>query len=318
MRVSVTPERRFTLLVNPAAGGGRGHRTAGQVERHLRALGADVRVLAAGSLEQSEDWAHEAVAADPSPEHCLVAVGGDGTVHGAVQAVAESPVLLGVVPAGSGDDAARAWGVPRGDPVAAAEVLLQVSPVPVDLGCAVSADGGVRWFATVLATGFDARVTERSLSMMGRPGLLRYVGAVAAELRTLRPLHYRLVVDGHAEHLDAMLVSVANGPSFGGGMKVCPTADPVDGKVELFILHPLRRADFVRVFPRVYTGSHLSHPAVEVRRVSEVLVDGPDVVAYVDGERVGPLPQTMSARPGAARVLTPAVPPPPVRAEGLG
>jgi diacylglycerol kinase (ATP) len=300
--------RRITLLLNPTAGRGRAQRAGGIVERRLRAAGAEVTVLPAESMEQMSTFADEAVAsaqrsAGEGIAHMVVAVGGDGTVHVVLQSVAGSGVPFGVVAAGSGDDAARAWGLPRADPDAAADVLLAGETAEMDLGLAVAADGASRWFATVVATGFDAKVSERAHTLDAVPSALRYVASVAIELRALRPRRYRLTLDGVTSEIEAMLVAVANSRSYGGGMAVCPDALPDDGLLDVLVLGPLPRADFVRVFPRVYRGTHLSHPAVSVRRVRQARGDTVDVVAFVDGELLGPLPQAISVRSAALQVV---------------
>lgn len=306
--MSTGTTRRFTLLVNPTAGGGQGRRYAGVVERVLRSAGARVDVLCAPDPDLALQWGRQAVAGSgPSGhaanEHCLVAVGGDGTVHLALQVLAGTDTLLGVVACGSGDDAARTWGLPRGDPHRAAHVLLTAPAGAVDLGVAEDAQGTRRWFATVAATGFDAKVTERSLGLASLPGPLRYLSALVSELREFTPLSYRLALDGEAVLTDAMLVAVGNGPSYGGGMQVTPRADPTDGLLDVLILHPLPTAEFVRVFPRVYRGTHLSHPAVQTRRSAVVEVDALGVVAFADGEALGALPQRFSVLAGGLDVV---------------
>lgn len=300
--------RRLTLLVNPSAGGGRAHAHAGVVERVLRRAGASVRVEAAGSARELNERARLAVTEAQHDighgrAHAVVAVGGDGTVHTVLQAVGDTGVPLGVVAAGSGDDAARAWGLPRATPGTAAEVLLRGRPRPVDLASARTDDGRVFWFGTVVAAGFDARVSERALSLQRVPSLVRYVVAVVAELREFRPLPYELVLDGETIRTDAMLVAVANSASYGGGMRVCPDARPDDGLLDVLVLDSLPTADFVRVFPRVYRGTHVSHPAVHVRRAAEVRIDGNDVTAFADGEPLAQLPLTVHVRPAALTVL---------------
>jgi diacylglycerol kinase (ATP) len=307
----VPAERTFTLLVNPSAGGGLAHGHAGVVERALRAAGASVDVRPTTDLAQAEQEAQAAVARARAAdgEHVVVVAGGDGSVHHLLQAVGDSGVPIGVVPAGSGDDAARAWGLGRGEPHRMADVLLHAPVRQVDLGRAEAADGGVTWFATVLAAGFDARVSERALGLGRVPPRVRYPVAVLAELRTFRPISYRLVLDGEPMTTDAMLVAVANSPSYGSGMLVCPDADPADGTLDLLVLQPLPTAAFLRVFPRVYRGTHLTHPAVQVRRVHEVTVDAADVLAFADGEPVARLPLRVGVRHRALRVLTPALPP---------
>lgn len=304
----VGPGRRLTLLVNPSAGGGRAHLHAGVVERQLRRAGAEVRVRAAGSAQELRALADDAVAEcragiDTGQACAVVAVGGDGTVHTVLQAVGDSGVPLGVVAAGSGDDAARAWGLPRAEPDAAAQVLLHSRPRPMDLTGARTDDGRMFWFGTVVAAGFDARVSERALSLQRVPAVLRYVVAVVAELRHFRPLTYELEVDGETIRTEGMLVAVANSASYGGGMRVCPDARPDDGLLDVLLLDSMPTADFVRVFPRVYRGTHVTHPAVHIRHARQVRIDGNDVIAFADGEPLARLPLTVQVRPGALQVL---------------
>jgi len=300
--------RRFSLLVNPIAGRGAGRRAAGVVERRLRTAGAEVDVLPADSLDRMREWAADAVSDAQASRaqgrfHAVVAVGGDGTVHTVLQGVGETGVPFGVVASGSGDDAARAWGLPRARPQLAADILLTGSPSPVDLGVAADATGRRTWFATVVAAGFDARVSERALTLTAVPSAIRYLVAIASELRQFRPLSYRLTLDGETTQVEGMLVAVANSPSYGGGMAVCPDADPTDGLLDVLVLAPVPTAEFLQVFPRVYRGSHMSHPAVSVRRARRVLVEDADVVTFVDGERLGPLPQHLTVVPGGLSVI---------------
>lgn len=282
----------------------------GVVERRLRLAGAKVDVLPATTAQQMQVWCRQAVesachSARLGEWHAVVAVGGDGTVHTVLQAVGTSGVPVGVVAAGSGDDAARAWGLPRARPDDAATVLLTGRTTTVDLGVSEDVDGSTTFFATVLAAGFDSRVSERSLRLQAVPTALRYVVAIAAELREFRPLHYRLNLDGEAWQTEGMLVAVANGPSYGGGMAVCPDADPRDGLLDVLVLRPLPTLDFLRVFPRVYRGTHLDHVAVSVRRARHVHVQAEHVVAFADGERVGPLPQSVTVVPGGLTIVGP-------------
>jgi diacylglycerol kinase (ATP) len=252
----------------------------------------------------------DAARSDDRHEHVVVVAGGDGSVHTLLQAVGESGVPIGVVPAGSGDDAARSWGLGRGEPHLMASHLLTAPVQAVDLGRAEAADGQVTWFATVLAAGFDARVSERALQLERVPPTLRYLVALAAELPGFRAIPYRLRLDGTRTHSDAMLVAVANAPTYGSGMRVCPDARPTDGQLDVLVLAPLPTREFVAVFPRVYRGTHLSHPAVRVHRVSEAVVDADDVLAFADGEPVARLPLRVTVAPGALRVVTPSLPAP--------
>lgn len=303
------PDRHLTLLVNPAAGNGRSREHAEIVLKRCRQAGADATVRSADSPERLARMAADAVTdarrgIDAGEAHAVVAVGGDGTVHLVLQAVGASGVPMGVVAAGSGDDAARAWGLPRAAPLSAADILLHGAPRAKDLPYVVRTDGARMFFATVVATGFDARVSERSLGMSAVPARLRYVAAMLAELRSFRPVHYRLTLDDRELELDAMLVAIANSASYGGGMRICPDARADDGLLDVMVLDPLRTRELLRVFPRVYAGTHIEHPAVSVHRVRRVGVVADDVLAFADGEPLARLPLDIGVRPDGLTVLT--------------
>lgn len=281
----------MTLLVNPAAGRGRAAYVAQAVTTRLRARGVDVDVAPAG-------WpAADAASGTPS---AVVAVGGDGTVHRALQAVAGTGVALGVVPAGSGNDLARFLGLDRADALAAADVIAAGRLRALD---AVRVGG--QWYLSVLAAGFDAAVAARGPLLSRLLGARRYDAAVLAELPRLRTRPYRLDFDGRVVHQAATLVAVANLPAYGGGLRIAPEAAADDGLLDVVVAGPLSRAAALRLLVLVRRGAHLSHPAVSVFRVRTVTVAAPDVVAYADGEPVGSLPLTCTVVPGAVRVLAP-------------
>ncbi|MFI7442594.1 diacylglycerol/lipid kinase family protein [Nonomuraea indica] len=290
---------QLVLLVNPAARGGRSLRLLEPVARRLRAGGAEVSVIAGRDAADALERACAAVAERPD---ALVAFGGDGLVHLAVQAVAGTDVPLGIIPAGTGNDIAAALGLPRGDLMAAARTVLRMRSRPVD-AAAVSAGGVEELFAGVVCCGFDSRVNERANRLTWPPGRARYLVAVAEELRGFRPIPFRITLDGVTSEREAMLVAVANTRSYGAGMRVCPQARPDDGLLDVMVLDAVGTGEFLRVFPRVYRGTHVTHPAVSITRVRSVLLEAPDVVAYADGERVGPGPVACAVRPGVLRVL---------------
>jgi diacylglycerol kinase (ATP) len=227
-------------------------------------------------------------------------VGGDGLVNIALQVVAGTDVPLGVVPAGTGNDIARALGLSLADPVAAVDLVVRGATRAVDLG---RANG--RWFAGVLGSGFDSMVNERANRMSWPSGRSRYNLAILAELRTFRPVLYELVLDGETWTTEAMLVAVGNGPSYGGGMRVCPGARLDDGLLDITVLGPISKPEFLRVFPTVYKGTHVRHPAVTVRRARQVSLTSSGVTAYADGERVSVLPVTCDAVPDGMHVFAP-------------
>jgi diacylglycerol kinase (ATP) len=269
----------------------------------LAEVGDEVRTIAGTSAEESALLAREAVA---DGADVLVAVGGDGLVHLALQAVTGSGTTLGILPAGSGNDIARAVGVPLTDPAQAIDVVANGTVRPVDALRVTTADSKVTWVGTILAVGFDARVNMRSDRLRRLPGQLRYNIAVFAELASFRPLSYTMGTDGDQQSLDAMLIAIGNGPWYGRGLKMCPEASLADGELDLTIVHPVSRLTLIRIFPKVYSGEHVRHPQVEVRKAKKVQIDSPGVIAYGDGERVGPLPAIGEAVQGAVSVLAPA------------
>lgn len=276
-------------------------RLLGPVARRLRAGGAEVSVIVGDSAADALERACAAVAERPD---ALVAFGGDGLVHLAVQAVAGTDVPLGIIPAGTGNDIATALGVPRKDPIAAARTVLRGRSRLVD-AARVRAGRADELFAGVVCCGFDSRVNERANGLTWPPGMARYLVATVQELRRFRPIPFRVTFDdGEPIEREAMLVAVGNTSSYGAGMRVCPDARPDDGLLDVMILEAVSTAEFVRVFPSVYRGSHVSHQAVSVRRVRSVRLEAPDVVAYADGERIGPSPVTCEIQPGALRVIT--------------
>jgi diacylglycerol kinase (ATP) len=286
------------VLVSPAAGRGRAASLAVQVLEAFREVGFAPELLPAASAAEAEAQAAAAVAAGT---RAVVAVGGDGTQHAALQAVAGTSTPLAPVPAGTGNDLVLALGVPR-DPVAAAraaaEDLKAGATRTVDLGRT-----GNRWWATVLCCGFDSAVTDRANRLRWPRGRRRYDVAVLAELARLRPRELTLVLDGESQTLPITMVAVGNTAWYGGGMRICPGADPADGLFDITVVGAISRLQLMRTKPRLTSGTHVDHPAVSVFRASRVELSSPGVTTYADGEPVAPLPAVAECVPGALNVL---------------
>ncbi|MFV2018289.1 diacylglycerol kinase family protein [Micromonospora sp. LOL_023] len=298
-----TPAGAVAVLANPVAGRGRRTGLLPTVCDLLAGTGRPVHLLAASSAAEASDACRAAVAGAAA---ALVTVGGDGTVHAALQALAGTGVPLGPVPTGTGNDFAAATGFPT-DPIAAvtliADALRTGREHRVDLARVSAAGRPDHWYGAVLAAGFDAIVNERANRMRWPSGPSRYDLAILIELARLRARRYRVTLDGEPYELDAVLVAVGNCASYGGGMRVCPAADPTDGLLDVVVAGPVGRGTLIRIKPRVYRGSHLDHPQVRGFRARQVTLDAAGVVGYADGERLGPLPVTVTAVPGALRLL---------------
>ena len=293
----MTAGRELALLTNPTAGKGRGNRTAAMALPRLLEAGYDVRSLAGRSPEEALDLARQCVA---DGIEALVVCGGDGMVHLGAQAVTGTETPLGIIPAGTGNDVARYLDLPRSDPALAADVVARGKERTIDL-----ARVGSVYFVTVLAAGFDAIVNERANAMTWPKGQMRYNLATLAELRVLAPIPYVLELDGVEERLEATLVAVGNGPSFGGGLRITEGAELDDGLLDVVVIKPLSKLGLLRTYPKLFKGTHVHHPQYRHHRVRRVTVAAPGIVAYADGERIGALPLTIEVAPGALRVLVP-------------
>ena len=293
----------MAVLANPTAARGRHRTLLPTLAERLGAADRPVRLLIAGTADEAAAACRTTVADGAA---ALVAVGGDGTVHQALQAVAGTRVAFGAVPAGTGNDFALEIGVPA-DPLAAvgtiADALRTGRTDPLDLARITAADGGVRWFGAVLAAGFDSIVNERANRLPWPRGPRRYDLAILAELARLRPRRYVLRCDGVVHECDAVLVAVGNCASYGGGMRICPAADPRDGLLDVVVGGPMTRRHLMRIKPRVYRGTHVSDPLVRTFRARTVELAADGIIGYADGERIGALPVTVTAVSGAVRLL---------------
>jgi diacylglycerol kinase (ATP) len=298
------PER-WTAVVNPAAGRGRGRRTLPAVADALAAVDRDVRIRVSADLADAVALANAAL----DDGRGLVACGGDGTVCTLAGLAAERRGVLAIVPSGSGNDLARHLAVPRGDVSAAAALLATGRVACVDLGRASADDGSTAWFTTVANAGFDAEANRWANGVERIGGTPLYVLAVLRTLSSYAPHRVRVAVDGDVLETDAWLVAVANTRSYAGGMVIAPDASLDDGTLDVCIVGPVSRADFLRTFPKVFSGTHVEHPAVTMRRGREVSIEMPDATdapeLWASGELVGPLPGTLRAAPAALQVVVP-------------
>ena len=295
--------RQIRLLVNPSAGKGRALEILPDVAGSLRDGGANLEILLSRDFAEAKSMAHQAIA---DGVDVLAVMGGDGMMHlgvntlAAAHAEGRSRTTLGLIPAGTGNDLCRGIGLPPKDAVAAAEIIAAGRSRSIDLARVAET-----YVAAVLATGFDALVNRRANQMPWPRGSTRYALAVMAELRVFSPLHYRLTLDGKIRKLPAMLVAIGNTSSYGGGMLICPQADPYDGLLDVTIIHPVGRLKLLRLFPEMYSGSFVRDACVEQLRVREATVEGPGLVGFGDGEMLGAAPLQVCSVPRALPVFVP-------------
>ena len=292
----------FGVVLNPTSGKGKGEALGLAFIAELHKLGVKTVDLSGANYHEASEFARGAIA-DGSIDALSVA-GGDGMVHLGINICAGTQVPLAIMPCGTGNDAAMTLGIPVDDPKGAAELALSVMPNPFvsDLGLGVTKTRRFYFFNSASA-GFDAIVNRRANRWRFPKGPSRYTLAMLFELVGFSSLKYQAKIDGRERKLDAMLCAVANGPSYGGGMLVAPEATVDDGLLDLFIVNKISKLQLIKVFPKVFTGQHVTHPAVEIVRATDVTLVSEGVPVYADGEPAGMLPMTVSIAPKVIRVL---------------
>jgi diacylglycerol kinase (ATP) len=292
----------FGVILNPTSGKGKGATLGPEFVAELTKLGIQVIDLSGSNYDEAMEKGRLAIA--EGAIDALAVAGGDGMMHLGINLCAGTSIPLALMPCGTGNDAAMTLDVPIDQPALAAKLAVESfgSPAVVDLGLGVTATRRFYFFNSASA-GFDAIVNRRANRWKYPKGPSRYTLAMLYELMTFNSLKYRAKIDGKARDLDGMLCAVANGPSYGGGMLVAPNAAVDDGKLDLFIVHKISKPELIKVFPKVFTGAHVSHPAVEIIRCEEVTLLSQGVPVYADGEPAGMLPMTVSVAPKALKVL---------------
>jgi len=293
---------RIGLIINPSSGRGKGAARGQLVLKTLAERGQDFLDLSGKTMDEANSNARHAI--NDGKIDGLVVVGGDGIAHLGVNIACDTGISLGIIAAGTGNDLARSIGMPEGDVVAGTHSVLDKldSPRKVDAIKAHSSTGQF-WFFGTASAGFDALCNQRANQMSWPKGQRRYDIAMVLELAKFKPIHYEATIDGEHRSFDAMLCAIANGPAFGGGMMIAPEANVEDGFLDLFIVHAMSRIELLKVFPKVYTGRHVTHPAVEFVRAKTVKLSSGNMPVYSDGEARGHSPLTATVVPGALSVF---------------
>jgi len=284
----------WALVINPVAGQGKGTTVGTYVAGWLSQRSIPYTLVTGNSSIALTDHLASFIEKNPDTQG-VIAVGGDGLLHNVLQHVVPRQIPLAMIPAGTGNDFVRTLGWNLDSFDAQLEAVTTQSPTSVDLGLV---DG--EWFAAILSTGFDSVVNERANTMVWPRGPMKYNAAIAIELPRFKPRHYEITLDDRTISTEAMLIAVSNARSYGGGMLVCPNANIIDGLFDVMVLHPVSTIEFVKVFPKVFAGTHISHPAVEIVRSRSVRIES-KAVAYADGERIGQLPIAAECIPGALK-----------------
>ena len=281
----------WAIAINPQSGRGKGSVVGQEVVEYFSKRQIQYQTFSGASAEELKRDLESFL----NGNECqgVISVGGDGLAHLVLQLVVPRKIAFAPMPAGTGNDIVRTLGWSLDDITSYLDRVTQEAPQPIDLGNVDS-----EWFAAILSTGFDSVVNERANSLSWPKGPQRYNVAIAMELPRFQPLRYEIELDTEKISTEAMLIAIGNGRSYGGGMYVCPQAQLNDGLFDVMILEPVSKVEFLKVFPKVYSGSHISHPKVKMMRSSKVKLTA-KAIAYADGERIGPAPISAECIRGA-------------------
>jgi len=279
----------WLVVVNPKAGMGAAASLATQVVGFMQLRNIAYRMISPNSAAETKSLVRESLRNGEATR--LLSVGGDGLFHLLLQLAIEFKVPLAITPGGTGNDFYRTLGWFDHDLTDYLEHLSSRQPTLVDVGVV---DG--EYFGAVLSSGFDSVVNERANRMKWPTGPAKYNVAIALELPKFKAIEFKIFADEKVLEVEAMLIAIGNGRSYGGGMQVCPDADLHDGLFDIMILHPVSKLEFIKVFPTVYKGTHIKHPQVEVIRAKRIRIES-SAIAYADGERIGQLPVQVESLP---------------------
>lgn len=294
--------RRFTLIVNPAAGNGRASGAAAQAQRLLAGGHGTCSVLSTTHLAEAEHLAQDAAVQG----RVVVALGGDGMVGRVAAGLAHTDSVMGVLPCGRGNDIARFLGIPT-RLADACHLLISGSERRIDLG-----EVNGRRFVSIASGGIDSVVNAIAHRARVLKGRAVYTYGALRALATWRPATFHLDIAGESITYTGYSFGMANSTTYGGGMQLAPDARVDDGLLDVVTISHMSKLRALRAFPRMYSGTHIREAAVTVRRAAEVSVQADrEFMVYADGEPATLLPAVFKALPQALRVLAPSARPTP-------
>jgi diacylglycerol kinase (ATP) len=290
--------QRVDFIVNPRAGRGRATKRAEEAARLLTNAGVACGIHVPTSGPDAAEAAERAA----RPGTCVVACGGDGTVHWSLQGVMRGDAVFDILATGTGNDIHAALHGNAPDPVrSVVGRILSGSTRSVDVGCA-KAEDSERFYLAVCTTGFDSVVNLRANGITRGPSQARYVAALLSELPALRAHTWRITQGDTTWRDSGVILAIANGGIYGGGMRISPRASVTDGLLDVTLVGEIGRLRLVGLFPLVYSGAHVHRPEVSTWSTRAIHVDGDEAPVMCDGEYLGDLPVSVRSLPGALRV----------------
>lgn len=284
----------YALLIKPTV---RKSRKGRRIIAELKSLGA-IELAGTSSTQLRTEVADLQTS---NPHLVVVACGGDGTVHLAVNSLPNMEIPIAVIPLGTGNDFARFLGIKN--PIDGIKTLKSGVARNLDFGVVTLANNETRKYVGVASCGFDAQVNERANTYRGPAGTLKYLFALLVELSKLSARELDISLSGEPKRKQTLtLVAIGNTTSYGGGMKMCPSANATDGLLEVTSVAKVSRRLLLRVLPKVFWGTHVKHPLVTQASCTGIDIGGDSFPVYADGERVGQGPVSIRVVAGGLRV----------------
>jgi len=296
------------VIVNPVAGAGKTARLWPQIMGLFKGQGLRFEHDITEAPGHAIALAREAAV---KGYNMLVSVGGDGTINEIVNGIYASgniaDATLGIVSTGTGSDYIRTIGVPRRYEDAC-RCLMKPKNLTVDLGIVEYASNGQRaerLFVNFAGMGFDAEIVQRTTQQFKALGSLpSYLAGLLVTLFAYRNTDIALVVDGEALDTRVGTVVMNNGRYGGGGMLAAPDASINDGYLDVMIIGDMSKPDLLWSLPRIYKGTHLTHPKVTMKKAKEIEIrSAQPMQLQADGELLGQVPAHFRILPSVLKVI---------------
>lgn len=266
----------YAFIVNPVAGSGRAQKAVPMIEAEMRERGLNYKVYMTNHQGHATELSRQAAQEGCG---CVIAVGGDGTAYEVACGLMDSGVPMGIIPVGTGNDFIKTVGIPK-DATQALDFILTHPARPVDVG-----QLNDRLFLNVSGTGFDVQVLEcMEDAKKVFHGIWPYLIGIIRGIFRYRPVHVAWTVDGETREQDVLLCAVANGRFIGGGIPICPVAEPDDGLLDLIVVENKPRRLIPFYLPGLLMGKVLTFPFASHQRCRSVTMKSPGMHLNIDGE----------------------------------
>lgn len=287
------------VFINPSSAGGRALEARQTIESCFSGAGLRYKIHITKSLD---DMIETIRAHIPTDYTNFVGIGGDGTAHYLVNELADTDKKVGLIPMGSGNDIALNLGIPL-EVGESCNVIAAGKSKKLDLGVI----NDKYYYLCIAGSGFDSQVNDlANNTRFPIKGPSKYTYSVYKTLITFRSKKFTFSYNGQVQDLYGMMVTAANMPSYGGGMKIAPEASPESGVFDVCIIKKMSKLHFIQVFPKVYEGKHVDDPNVEIFRTDQLTLDSEyDFSVFADGEYICKLPATFKIAPGKIDFLVP-------------